>query len=73
MDNMECKLHIWDTADFKLNSNIPLSLYDGVLGFIIVYDITRRVKIYKFRIHMTSFLASQMKLQIEEILIEKYF
>lgn len=70
---MECKLHIWDTADFKLNSNIPLSLYDGVLGFIIVYDITRRVKIYKFRIHMTSFLASQMKLQIEEILIEKYF
>lgn len=73
MDNMECKLHIWDTADFKLNSNIPLSLYDGVLGFIIVYDITRRVRFNQFRIPMISFLASPMKLPIGETPIGKYF
>jgi GTPase SAR1 family protein len=43
VDDAEYKLHIWDTADFKFNSNIPPSLYDGVLGFVIAYDITRRV------------------------------
>lgn len=44
IDNVEYKLHIWDTADFKFNNNIPPSLYDNVLGFVIVYDITRRVR-----------------------------
>ena len=42
VDNIECHLQIWDTADYT-SPSIPSSLYNGALGFVIVYDITRQV------------------------------
>lgn len=73
VENMECKLHIWDTADFKMNSNIPLSLYDGVVVFIIVYDITRRVIFMGFfRRLMMLFLVLLIRLLIKGMLIGRF-
>lgn len=41
---VQYKLHIWDTADFTVNKSlIPVSLYEGVMCFVIVYNVTKRV------------------------------